>query len=55
MEHCRRAAHEANLVAQSAAPKVKKAYEDLAAQWYMLAAEIERESELQNPKEAIQP
>jgi hypothetical protein len=42
IEYCRMAAREADTYAQSASPELKKVYKDLAAQWHMLAAEIER-------------
>jgi hypothetical protein len=43
IEHCRMAAREADTYAQLAAsPELKKVYQDLAAQWHMLAAEMEQ-------------
>ena len=41
---CRQMASEAERLAESAAPRVRAAYVDLARQWNALAEEIERES-----------
>ena len=44
IEHCQMAAREADTYAQSASPELRGMYEQLAAQWRGLAAEIERTS-----------
>jgi hypothetical protein len=41
IEHCRAAAREAESQAQIAALKMRDIHKRLAAQWHMLAAEIE--------------
>ena len=41
---CRQMAAEAERLAESATPRVRSAYVDLARQWNALAEEIERES-----------
>jgi hypothetical protein len=42
IEFCRMAAREAETYAQLARPDLKRAYKDIAAQWHLLSAEIER-------------
>ena len=42
IEHCRMAAREADAYAELARPELQTVYKDLAAQWHMLASEIER-------------
>jgi len=44
IEHCQRAAREADTYAQSASVELRGMYQQLAAQWEALAAEIERTS-----------
>ena len=42
IEFCRTAAREAETYAQLARPYLKRAYKDIAAQWHLISAEIER-------------
>ena len=44
IEHCEMAAREADTFAKSASPELRTMYEQLAAQWLALAAEIGRTS-----------
>ena len=53
VEHCRMAAREADTYAQLARPELKRVYRDLAAQWHMLAAEIDRTMRLRSGTDTL--
>ncbi len=48
IEHCQMAAREANAYAELARPELRAVYKDLAAQWDMLAAEIDLASRVED-------